>query len=121
MNTTRDSRKRQGLCIYCGIYTPRAGYVSCEKCAERFRLYFREYRRLHPLPERNPEEDGRGKTRTFDYIVTAVENGRDVFKGSAKDAADFIGCAPSLIYMLAGDPKHRVRGIYKITKERLTT
>lgn len=59
----QELRKRMGLCTKCGVRTPRAGLVTCDRCiARRIEAWCESYRKMksakqkrHPLIARERE------------------------------------------------------------------
>ena len=45
--TTYDRRKEQGICVLCGKEKPKEGYVCCEQCKEKQKIYQRETREYY--------------------------------------------------------------------------
>ena len=45
--TTYDRRKEQGICVICGKEKPKEGYICCEQCKEKRKIYQRETREYY--------------------------------------------------------------------------
>lgn len=114
MNSFQKQRVEAGLCMWCAAPLSEHSPRLCRACLAKRTVYQQKYyyrakerKGIHGKP--------RGRPRTWLFSVSSVENGEEVFRGTAAEVAERFSCKPSAVYANA-DVYARFRKKYILKK-----
>ena len=104
MNYLQQRRRAAGICPWCGLKPRTKTSMLCYDCVQKRSAYERK------------RYQKRKKERAFNFIVTDIASGEELFAGSAPGAAKAAGCHASTVYQYAKEGK-MIFGKYFISRK----